>query len=118
MSTHARVETPHALSRLAARLRATQVHPHARRCLLFCAVSELAHAQLDASLSPLGVEAYREYAAALRQDVAAARAAAGLAAPREDQLQLGVRHLPLHITALDASTFVLPAAGAVASKAV
>lgn len=94
------------------------VHPHVQRCLLFCSVSELAHAQLDPAISPLGVEAYSDYVAALRQDVAAARAAAGLPVPREDQLQLAVRHLPLHMVAIDSHTFVLPAAGAVASKAV
>lgn len=95
-----------------------QVHPQVQCCLLFCSMSELAHAQLDPALSPLGVEAYSDYTAALRQDLAAARAAAGLPAPREDQLQLSVRHLPLHVVALDSQTFVLPAAGAVASKAV
>jgi hypothetical protein len=99
-------------------LPALQVHPHVQRCLLFCAVSELAHAQLDPAISPLGVEAYSDYVAALRQDVATARAAAGLPVPREDQLQLSVKHLPLHMVALDSQTFVLPAAGAVASKAV
>jgi hypothetical protein len=94
------------------------VHQQVQRLQLFCSISELAHAQLDPSLSPLGVEAYSEYTLALRQDVATARAAAGLAVPREDQLQLSVKHLPLHAVALDNSTFVLPAAGSVASRAV
>jgi hypothetical protein len=89
-----------------------------QRCLIFCSISELAHAQLDPAISPLGVEAYSDYVAALRQDVATARAAAGLAVPREDQLQLAVKHLPLHMVAIDSHTFVLPAAAAVASKAV
>jgi hypothetical protein len=47
-----------------------------------------------------------------------ARAAAGLPVPREDQLKIAVRHVPLHLAALDAATFVLPAAGAAASMAV
>eukprot|EP00879_Flechtneria_rotunda_P025718 GHRR01027357.1.p1 GENE.GHRR01027357.1~~GHRR01027357.1.p1 ORF type:complete len:379 (+),score=125.42 GHRR01027357.1:574-1710(+) len=94
------------------------VHPFITRCQLFCSVSELAHAQLDPEVSPLGVEAYREYLLALRQDLATARAAAGLQVPREDVLQLSVRHLPMHVVALDTRTFVLPAAGAVASKAI
>jgi hypothetical protein len=38
--------------------------------------------------------------------------------PREDLLQLTVRHLPLHVVALDTATFVLPAGSAAASKAV
>lgn len=95
-----------------------QVHPHVRRCQLFCSVSELAHAQLSTDLCDLGVEAYTEYVAELRQALASRRAAAGLPMPREDLLQLSVRHLPLHITALDTHTFVLPAASAPASKAV
>lgn len=95
-----------------------QVHPQVRRCQLFCAVSELAHAQLSTDLCDLGVEAYSEYCTELRQALAAARAQAGLPMPREDSLQLSVRHLPLHITALDTATFVLPAAGAPASRAV
>eukprot|EP00775_Hariotina_reticulata_P009236 gene9236-9401_t len=94
------------------------VHQQVQRLQLFCSVSELAHAQLDPCLSPLGVEAYSEYILALRQDVATARAAAGLSVPREDQLQLSVKHLPLHAVALDSHTFVLPAAGSVASRAV
>lgn len=82
-------------------------------------MSELAHAQLDAALSPLGAEAYREYAAALLEDLGAARRAAGCPPPpRDDAPQLAVRHLPLHVAALDAGTFVLPAAGAPASLAV
>jgi hypothetical protein len=81
-------------------------------------VSELAHAQLSPGLCDLSVEAYAEYAGELRQALAAARSAAGLPMPREEALALAVRHLPLHISALDAHTFVLPAAGAAASKAV
>jgi hypothetical protein len=46
-----------------------------------------------------------------------ARAAAGLPVPREDSLRLAVRHLPLHLAALDGTTFVLPAAGAPAVMA-
>lgn len=96
----------------------SQLHPHVRRCQLFCSVSELAHAQLSTELCDLGVEAYREYVGELRQALAAARAAAGLPMPREDALQLSVKHLPMHIAALDTHTFVLPAASAPASKAV
>jgi hypothetical protein len=81
-------------------------------------MSEMAHAQLDFSLSPLGVEAYTEYAAALRDDLCAARNAAGLPPLRGDTPQLAVRHMPLHVVALDGGTFVLPAAGAPASLAV
>jgi hypothetical protein len=94
-----------------------QVHPHVRRCQIFCSVSELAHAQLSTDYCDLGVEAYSEYCTELRQALAAARAQAGLPMPREDMLQLSVRHLPLHIAALDTATFVLPAAGAPATKA-
>jgi hypothetical protein len=93
------------------------VHPQATRCLIFCSVSELAHAQLAPELCDLSVEAYAEYAAELRQGLAARRAAAGLLVPREESLALSVRHLPLHIAALDAQTFVLPAASAPAAKA-
>lgn len=96
---------------------AVQVHPHVRRCQVFCSVSELAHAQLSTDFCDLGVEAYREYCTELRQALAAARAQAGLPMPREDSLQLSVRHLPLHIAALDTAIFVLPAAGAPATKA-
>jgi hypothetical protein len=46
-----------------------------------------------------------------------ARAAAGLPVPREDSLRLAVRHVPLHLAALDGSTFVLPAAGAAVGMA-
>jgi hypothetical protein len=95
-----------------------QVHPQVQRCQLFCSVSELAHAQLSSELCDLGVEAYSEYVSELRQALAAGRAAAGLPMPREDLLQLSVRHMPLHITALDSNTFVLPAASAAATKAV
>lgn len=51
---------------------------------------------------------------------AQARAAAGLP-PKADGAapapQISVRHVPLHLAALDASTFVLPAAGAAAGAA-
>lgn len=47
-----------------------------------------------------------------------ARARLGLPLPREDTLSLSVRHLPLHLAALDASAFVLPAASAPAGMAV
>lgn len=94
------------------------VHSHAQRCLVLCAVSELAHAQLAPHLCDLSVEAYREYAGELRQSLAAARAATGLPIPREESLALHVRHLPLHIAALDTQTFVLPAASAAVARAV
>lgn len=95
-----------------------QVHTHVQRCQIFCSVSELAHAQLSNDFCDLGVEAYSEYISELRQNLAGARAQAGLPMPREDLLQLSVRHLPLHIAALDTATFVLPAASAPATKAV
>ncbi len=93
--------------------------------MVYCTVSERAHA-MQAS-SPLGVDAYREYAAMLWHDSAAARAAAargpcaaegGPQAPPWHELSVGVKHLPLGICALDNSSFVLPAAGAAATRAV
>jgi hypothetical protein len=45
-----------------------QVHTGAARVTLCCALSELAHAQQAGT--DLGVEAYREYEEALRQDLA------------------------------------------------
>jgi hypothetical protein len=147
-----------------------QVHASAARVTLCCALSELAHAQQAGT--DLGVEAYREYEEALRQDLAQvggycatsserfavgararepgalcsqrllepsdrarpactppappcaaapggakARAAAGLPVPREDGLKISVRHVPLHLAALEATAFVLPAAGAAAGMA-
>lgn len=89
-----------------------------QRCQVFCSVSELAHAQLSTDFCDLGVEAYSEYVSELRQHLAGSRAQAGLPMPREDLLQLTVRHLALHLVALDTATFVLPAASAAASKAV
>lgn len=65
----------------------------------------------------LGVEAYSEYTSILMQDLAQARAAAGLPVPREGQLLLTVRHLPLHVCALDSCSFTLPAASVAASMA-
>jgi hypothetical protein len=46
----------------------TQVHPAAARVTLCCSLSELAHAQQAGT--ELGVEAFTEYADALRQDLA------------------------------------------------
>lgn len=49
-------------------LLSTQVHPAAARVTLCCSLSELAHAQQAGT--ELGVEAFTEYADALRQDLA------------------------------------------------
>ncbi|GBF89111.1 hypothetical protein Rsub_01828 [Raphidocelis subcapitata] len=94
-----------------------QVFPSAARVTICCALSELAHAQ-QAGVE-LGVEGYREYAGALQQDLAEARAAAGLPPHGEGAPppQISVRHVPLHLAALDAATFVLPAGGAAAGAA-
>jgi hypothetical protein len=37
--------------------------------------------------------------------------------PREESLRISVRHVPLHLAALDGGAFVLPAAGAAAGMA-
>ena len=109
-------------------LRALLAHPGAARLTVCCAVSELAHAQQRGV--ELGVEAYSEYADILKQDLAQARAAAAArngggggdsgqaaAAAGAALPAIAVRFAPLHMVALDATTFVLPAAGAAAGMA-
>jgi hypothetical protein len=86
-------------------------------CRIYSSVSQLAHAQVAAD-SDLGVEAYAEFASALQAAMSGARSDQGLPPlPREQQVHISVRHLPLHVVALDHTTFVLPAAAAAATMA-
>jgi hypothetical protein len=103
------------------------VHAAATRVVVYSALSEAAHAAQAAS--SLGVEAFREYGDALRQDAAAARQRQQAAVqqqptqppppqqPPPPPLQLAVRHLPMHVAALDSGAFVLPAGSAAAALA-
>ncbi|KAG1669634.1 hypothetical protein FOA52_010794 [Chlamydomonas sp. UWO 241] len=75
-----------------------------RSVTIFSSVSEHAHACQAAT--ELGAEAFSEYAAMLKDDLQAS------CTPT-----LTVRHLPMHVCALDASTCVLPAASAAAGLA-
>ncbi|KAG2500834.1 hypothetical protein HYH03_001596 [Edaphochlamys debaryana] len=118
-------------------LKAVLAHPHVSHVSVFCSVSEHAHACQAATA--LGVEAYREYAELLREQVYRARGsqhaagshprgpsgggAAGTGGPGGadgggSPLSVRVSFLPLLASCLDAGCFVLPAGAAAARRAV
>ncbi|GAX79314.1 hypothetical protein CEUSTIGMA_g6755.t1 [Chlamydomonas eustigma] len=89
-------------------LKAVNVHGQAvTKLVIFSSFSELAHA-CQASCS-LGVEAFSEYSTLLRDAIKSI--------PSHNSLQINIRHLPMHICTMDASTLVLPSASAAATHA-
>jgi hypothetical protein len=88
----------------------SQCHPSISRVLILCAVSEHAHACCEGAAGELGVEAFREYAFLLQQEVANARTQGGQTL--HPTVRVEVRELPLLMCSLDAGAFVLPASSA------
>ncbi|GIL53075.1 hypothetical protein Vafri_8761 [Volvox africanus] len=107
-------------------LRAVLAHPALISVSVYSSVSEHAHACQAAS--ELGVEAYREYAELLQEEVRRARAAGlatasssaggGSGVPRSPLLGVRVAFLPLLACCLDPGLIVLPAASSAARRAV
>lgn len=100
-----------------------QAHPTASRVLILSSVSEHAHACQESVSGALGVEAFREYAEMLEQDVQDSRNAdAAMSQQRQlgtahsQKLAVSVRSFPMHVCALDASSFVLPSASVAATQ--
>ncbi|GFH10496.1 uncharacterized protein HaLaN_05820, partial [Haematococcus lacustris] len=112
-------------------LKACLAHAGVTKVLLLSAVSELAHACIPATA--LGADAYSEYSQMLQQDIMDSREAdasmQGKQGKPEEALHppsvihtpvevvVEVKAFPLHICALDAGAFVLPAACAAATQA-
>lgn len=100
-----------------------QAHPYVTRVVVLSSVSEHAHACQSAI--ELGVEAFQEYGQMLQQDVSDMREAnaamgsgPGPAPPAPAQhFSVTVKGMQMNICALDAGTFVLPAASAAATHA-
>ncbi|GLI59819.1 hypothetical protein VaNZ11_001786 [Volvox africanus] len=107
-------------------LRAVLAHPALISVSVYSSVSEHAHACQAAS--ELGVEAYREYAELLQEEVrrartvglatAASSAGASSGVPPSSLLSVRVAFLPLLACCLDPGLIVLPAASSAARRAV